>query len=326
MESLPKRLSRLLKSQAGFSLAELMVAAGVTGTLALGTLQLASLQNKAMLADDLISAQQTADMIMKNGHSCRRTLRGINPVTVAKPFAIANGLSNSDDEDPVPVPTCQADGTNCSLRVSPGAADIANNLEDTVSKGENYVVFGNSVMVESIAITDFKALKAKATQNSSSQTRSQKNAADGVVHVENQGVVEMRFIFATKDSTRPAGQKLRKVTKYLYVPVAIDSTTGLITDCDQPADRGVQDTDFELCETLGGSYEDGQCKDGKSGLVKSLKAELCVAKIGGSFNAANGTCIPPWYSCSCSTAGAYVTGFTDNNEIICSSGTFVCSF
>ncbi len=325
MESLPKRLSKLLKSQAGFSLAELMVAAGVTGTLALGTLQLASLQNKAKLADDLIGAQQTANLIMKNGHSCRRTLRGINPVTIVKPYALANGLSNGLDDVDTPVASCQANGTNCSLRVSPGAADLIADDEVAVSSGSNYVVFGNSVMVQSISITDFKALKAKESTNAASNTRAQQNAADGIEHIENHGVIEMRFVFATKDSSRPQGQKIRRLTKYIYVPVSVNTATGNITDCNQPIDRGVLNTDFEMCETMGGSYVNGKCENGKNGLVNSLKAEMCTTKVGGSYDAAHGTCVAPWYSCYCSTPGAFVTGFTDRNLIICSSGPAVCS-
>tara|TARA_R110000868_G_scaffold164359_12_gene396910 strand:- start:10611 stop:11594 length:984 start_codon:yes stop_codon:yes gene_type:complete len=327
MESLPKRLSKILKSQAGFSLAELMVAAGVTGTLALGTMQLASLQNKAKLTDDLVSAQQAASLALKNTHSCRRTLRGLNPINAssASPVVINNGISSIHDEESGPVAKCQADGTNCVFRVSPGAADIAAGTESAITNSPNYVVFGSSVMVEQIAITNFQAIKSKGVENSAGLTRAEKNIADGVNHFESSGVVEVRFIFAVKDSTRPVNQKIRKETKYVYVPVSLSSN--IIDDCNQPEDQGVLNAEFEMCETMGGSFVNGKCVQALESLVYDLRSEFCENKIFGSFNPTKGTCVPKWYGCSCPDPGDYVINFTPDNQVVCNSGSApTCTF
>ncbi len=303
MNNLPKKLCSLLKSQSGFSLAELMVAAGVTGTLALGTLQLASLQTKANLTDGLVSAQQSVQLIMKNDDICKKTLANID-VSAPMPINIPNGISNTKTTN-----KCAADGTDCAFRVSPGASAIAANDESAVTKTDQFIVFGDSVMVEKISLTKFTALKAK---------KAQERAALGST-TQSKGAVEMEVIFAVKDTTRPAGQKIRKVSKYIYIPVAVNDAN-FIVDCNQPQNQGVLDAEFELCDAMGGSYADGKCNNSELALINDLRKEMCENKVQGSYDAVHGSCVPRWYGCKCDAPGDYIINFSTNNTPVCKLG------
>lgn len=319
---LPTRLRRFLKypakSQSGFSIAELMVAVGVSGTLALGTLQLAGLQTKAQMTDDLLSAQLSADMLIKNEQACTNTLNGL-PVTGSFPVNIPSGLGKSNPAGDTSVRKCQANGTNCGLRVSPGAADIISENLTAINRSDQYVVFGNSVMVESIALTQFKEiLGEKGAERRADQAASGTGAAR-----INSGIAEIRITFAVKESSKGIGGgsgavRLRKVQKYILTPVSVNAA-GTIESCKLPDTQAVLEADYELCSSLGGSYGNNKCSGGTDTLTSTTRARMC-ARIGGSYNAANASCVPPWYGCSC-PSGEYIIGFDPNtNKATCSGG------
>lgn len=324
---LPTRLRRFfqcfLKSQSGFSLAELMVAVGVSGTLALGTLQLAGLQTKAQMTDDLMNAQMSADMLIKNEQACTNTLNGLS-VTGALPINIPNGLGKSNPEGVTAITRCQANGTNCGLRLSPRAADIAANNFNAINRSPDFVVFGNSVMVQRIQLTQFKEiLGEKGRQRKQDQVN-----ADGAGTARiNSGIAEIRITFAVKDNASriTGGQgalKMRRVDKYILTPVSVDAA-GNILNCQLPDNQAILEADYELCASLGGSYGDNKCNGGTAALTNATRDRMCE-RIGGSYNAGNGSCIPPWYSCKC-PADQYIMSFDPNTNLPICSGGAACS-
>ena len=72
---LVKLLKQLKTNQSGFSLAEVMVAVGVTGVLAVGTMHLAELNTKAQRTDDVISARSYLATYFKKPQICTATLQ-----------------------------------------------------------------------------------------------------------------------------------------------------------------------------------------------------------------------------------------------------------
>lgn len=305
MNNLPKKLFSLIKSQTGFSLAEVMVAAGVAGTLALGTLQLASLHTRSQLTDDLISAQQAVQTVMKNSNSCSWTVAGTN-VGAFSPYD--GSVSTSIALNSIRKHNAVTNSGDVWLPRSPLAANISPANESTVDRSSNYVVFGGTVMVKSINISNIRTVggRSKTAAAASSLSRS--------------GVGELEIVFAIKDTTKPAGSKIKEVTKHILFPVTF-SQGGVIEDCKSPEDIGVQETEEEMCTTLGGSFVGDRCVQVEEVLTDSLKLKTCT-DLGGSFNNADNSCIPPWVGCFCNnTPTDFIRGFSPSTgKPFCASG------
>ncbi len=269
-------------------MAEVMVAAGVAGTLALGTLQLTSLHTRATLTEDLVSAQQTVQQLLRNSAACTQTLAGIN----VNAFAPFNGTALPT---PINLPggIKKSDGT-ASLPISPSAASITTANENGVDKSSNFVVYGSTVMVKSMAITSVRTTGGE-NKEELNDSAALKQAAVGEITIE----------FAIKDSTRPAGTKIRFSNKHVLVPLTLNSS-GVIVDCTTPEDIGVQETEKELCEDFGGDMVAGRCAGATEELTDTVKQKFCN-DIKGSFYNGNNSCTAPWIGCRCT--GSYVRGF-----------------
>lgn len=301
MESLPKQLCRLLRKQSGFSLAEIMVAVGVTGTLALGTMQLAGLHTQSQMTDELLTAQQVIQTVIKNPKACGYSFAG-TPIGAFSPY---NGSTTAA----VPIPELKKPDNSTLIKVSPLAANINPTNEDLVDRSSNYVVFGNIVMVKSMKITNIRAVGGEV-----------KAAAAGLNRT---GVAELEIIFAIKNPRMPDGSKIKEATKHILFPVKFNQT-GAIIDCTSPEDIGVQETEAEMCLALGGSMDAGnRCKNAGDTLRYETKEYTCQ-QLGGSFHIPNKSCVPPWAGCSCAGASNMITGFestgTSKGKPICKTG------
>jgi len=307
MNNLPKKLFSLIRNQSGFSLAEVMVAAGVAGTLALGTMQLASLHTRSQMTDEIISAQQAVQTVMKNSKSCSWTVRNAN----ISSFAPYDG---SVTPTPIELSSIRKHNevTNSGdiwLPTSPLASNISPANESIIDRSANYVVFGNIVMVKNIRITNIRTVGGKSKQQAGGSTLSRT------------GVGELEILFAVKDITKPAGSKIKEITKHILFPVTF-TQGGVIEDCKSPEDIGVQETEAEMCTTLGGSMFNDRCVQAEEVLTDGVKRKTCT-DLGGSFNNADNSCIPPWVGCLCNGSVAdHMTGFSPTNgKPICKSGT-----
>lgn len=286
MESLPKQLCKLLKNQTGFSLAEVMVAAGVTGTLALGTMQLANLHTQSQMTDELLTVQQTVQTVLKNSKACSASFGGQN-IFAFRPYdgSIATSVEVLELK--------KSDGSTLIKR-SPSYLNITPANEDLVDRSDNYVVFGNIVMVKSMYITNVRAIGGKTKAAATALKRT--------------GVAELEIVFAIKNPRMPAGSKIKEVTKHILFPIKF-SQTGQIEDCTSPEDIGVQETEAEMCTALGGSLDAGnRCTNAGDVLNTETKLAACL-QLGGSFYAPKKSCTPPWAGCNCAGASNMITGF-----------------
>ena len=300
LDILPRFLKTVLRNDTGFSLAEIMVAAGVAGTLALGTLQLASLHTKSTMTDELISAQQTAQLKLRNSTACTNTVQGLN-VSAYSPY------DGSVDPAPVNIPNgIRNNDGSVSIPISPSAANITVANENLIDKSSNYVVFGTSVMVKSMTMTDVRTTGGN-----------NKTVRDTTSDLKLAAVGEIRIEFAAKYSANSAGNKIKIVTKHVLVPLTL-SSAGIIEDCTTPEDIGVQETEEELCADFGGSFVSGRCEGAEEAMTDSTKLKLCT-DIKGSYSVTTNSCIPPWVGCQC--PGSFMSGFdTTTGKPLCNSG------
>src|SRR5690606_24047638 len=208
------------------------------------------------------------------------------PIAGPFPYNIPNGLGKANPDMTNTIRRCAANGDNCGLRVSPAAATIANDANvHLINRSDQFVVFGNSVMVQEIAFTQFKeVLGEKGRERKQAQTDSGTGAAQ-----TNAGIAEIRITFAVKNSSKAIGAgkdsvDIRRVQKYLLTPVSVDAA-GNIINCQLPDNQAILEADYELCESLGGSYGNNKCTGGTESLTDSTRKRMCD-RIGGSYSAA----------------------------------------
>lgn len=298
---LPTRLGsffKLCKSQSGFSLAELMVTAGVAGTLALGTMKLAQLHTQAQITDEILTAQQTTQIMLKNSKACTNTFAGENIAG----FAGGNGNYDGGVSHYVDIDEIKNPNNTNFLTVSPGAATIASGLpadEEAIDRSDTYVVYGNIVMVQHIRITNVRSVAGK-----------DKEAAAGVNRA---GIAEVEIMFAIKNNRRGAGNKIIRYPKHILFPISFNQA-GVILECRMPEDIGVQETEKDMCEELGGSFDlaTNRCTQAEEVMTDRIKEEVCT-QLGGSFSVTNDSCVPNYYGCSCPT-GSHIIGFNSDSD------------
>ncbi len=304
----------------GFTLTELVVGMGVTGTLILGTIHLAGLTNKAKQDDELAHARRAIEQLMNNRNICKATIKGMDLTTAGTTINFIQGLNGEK--------YFESSGVNSTIDDALSGNTTA---EDTLIP-KLHAKYGNHVMVGEMLIKDKGEITDKQKGSTIGSTTITSIKGENVLRL-----LEFSVLLAIKDARAKAGQKVKGYTKSITFTGVVDNknfSPAQIKSCVANITLGQKETERSLCTEMGGEHAwddtSGNCKPDvikREIAIKTVK-DLCIVDGLGTYTASSNSCRPHYWGKHCRTCanktedcGDCTGSWTSRGENVCTQRT-----
>lgn len=269
----------LVKNSRGFTLAEVMVALGISGIVSMGAMSLIEMTNKSYVEmeyqAELTSFQNEVGRILSNNAHCSATLSGL-----ATPSSATNFTN---------IPNFN--------RMTSGGATRIENLSAQVGGFQSVAnKYGKRIVVRRVVARGFTELKDYAGTYGNSTDR--KGFTDVIFHIEVRRARASRAAGASQKT-------FNAENKYVVFPIAVTASTatGQISECTSNAGH-LDETELtaKLCSAMGTLYgvAGATCAAVVANRVDQIKRSICEDLFGtDNWNAGTNTCTHPWWGVSC---------------------------
>ncbi len=311
----------------GFTLTELVVGMGVTGTLIVGTIHLAGLTNKAKQDDELAHARRTIEQLMNNRHICKATIEGKKLTTAGTIIKAIKGLHGET--------YFESSGENSTIDDALSGNTTA---EDTLIP-KLHAKYGNHVMVGEMLIKDKGEITDKQKGSTIGSTTITSIKGENVLRL-----LEFSVLLAIKDARAKAGQKVKGYTKSITFTGVVDNknfSPAQIKSCVANITLGQKETERSLCTEMGGEHAwndtTGICNPDviKKGIAIKTVKDLCIVDGLGTYTvtrrrytASTNSCRPHYWGKHCRTCanktedcGDCTGSWTSRGENVCTQTT-----